>query len=172
LLNKTRQFLLPGLIICGLALVSGCGFHLRGAVEVPATLKETRIVGIADYSPLSLELKKVLISSGSKVLPATAKTTSTIMISNEVFKRRVLSVDAQGRVAEYELIYSFNFRIDGEGETILVPSQQIELNRDYRFDPNNVLAKDAEEAQIRKDMISFAVRQLMRRVEAAIKQKS
>lgn len=159
--------------LCILALfIAGCGFHLRGAVEVPASLKETRIVGIAEYSPLSLELKKVLTSAGSKVLPATAKTASTITISNELFKRRVLSVDAQGRVAEYELIYSFNFNVMGETETPLVSTQQIELIRDYRFDPNNVLAKDAEEAQIRTDMISFAVRQLMRRIDAALKQKS
>lgn len=152
--------------------LGGCGFHLRGEVKVPDSLKETRIVGIAEYSPLSLELKKVLTSAGSRVLPASAQASSTITISNELYKRRVLSVDAQGRVAEYELIYSYTFRVDGAGDTNLVPSQQIELNRDYRFDPNNVLAKDAEEAQIRKEMISFSVRQLMRRVEASLKQKS
>ena len=159
--------------MCVLAIfISGCGFHLRGAVEVPPSLKEIRVVGIAEYSPLSLELKKVLTSAGSTVLPATAKASSTIAISNEIFKRRVLSVDAQGRVAEYELMYTFNFTVTGEGDAPMVPTQQIELLRDYRFDPNNVLAKDAEEAQIRSDMISFAVRQIMRRIDAALKQKS
>jgi LPS-assembly lipoprotein len=173
LLNNKVELLLRWLILLSLATgLSACGFHLRGAVEVPTALKETRIIGIAEFAPLGLQLKKVLTSAGSKVLPATAKTTSTITISNELYKRRVLSVDAQGRVAEYELIYSFYFQVSGEEGAALVPNQKIELTRDFRFDPNNVLAKDAEEAQIRTDLIGFAVRQLMRRINTTLKQKS
>lgn len=152
-------------------LLSACGFHLRGAVDVPAALKETRIVGTAEFAPLTLELKKVLTNAGSTVLAATAAASSTITISNELYNRRVLSVDAQGRVAEYALVYSFYFQVSDAGGAIMVPRQKIELNRDYRFDPNNVLAKDREEAQIRTDMIRFAVRQLMRRIDATLRKK-
>jgi len=162
------QYSLLLLLTAGLA---ACGFHLRTPVPVPAALKETRIVGIAEFSALSLQLKKVLTSAGSTVLPASAKTASAINISNELYDRRVLSVDAQGRVAEYELRYTFNFTVTDETGAVLVPTQKIELLRDYRFDPNNVLAKDAEEAQIRKDMIEFSVRQLMRRIDANLKRK-
>ena len=156
-------------VMCALA---ACGFHLRGAVEVPAALKETRIVGIAEFSALGLQLKKVLTSAGSSVLAANAKSASTLTISNELYDRRVLSVDAQGRVAEYELMYSFNFQVTDLAGAMLVPGQKIELSRDFRFDPNNVLAKDAEEKQIRADMIDFAVRQLMRRIDAHLKRKA
>ena len=156
-------------VMCALA---ACGFHLRGAVEVPAALKETRIVGIAEFSALGLQLKKVLTSAGSTVLAANAKSASTLTISNELYDRRVLSVDAQGRVAEYELMYSFNFQVTDLAGAMLVPGQKIELSRDFRFDPNNVLAKDAEEKQIRADMIDFAVRQLMRRIDAHLKRKA
>lgn len=138
---------------------------------MPTALKETRIVGVAEFAPLGLQLKKALTSAGSTVLPVSAKTSSTITISKELYNRRVLSVDAQGRVAEYDLTYSFEFNVTDEAGVVLVPNQKIELNRDYRFDPNNVLAKDAEEAQIRTDMIIFAVRQLMRRIDASLKRK-
>lgn len=153
-------------------LLVACGFHLRGAVEVPTALKETRIVGVAEFAPLMLELKRILSNAGARVLPATTQTSSTITISNELYNRRVLSVDAQGRVAEYSLEYSFYFQVSDAGGTLMVPRQKIQLTRDYRFDPNNVLAKDAEEAQIRKDMLSFAVRQLMRRIDAVFRKKS
>jgi len=52
---------------------------------------------------------------------------------------------------------------------VIVKNQTIDLTRDYQFDPNNVLAKDAEEAQIRLDMVKFSVRQMMRRVESQLK---
>lgn len=151
--------------------LSACGFHLRGPTELPPVLKETRISGIAEYSPLTVELKKVLTNAGAIVLPASAKSPSTIAISNEQYIRRVISVDAQGRAAEYGLIYRFDFQVNDESGQALMPNQKIELNRDFRFDPNAVLAKDAEEKQIRADMVRFAVQQLIRRVDAALKQK-
>lgn len=141
-------------------------------MPVPEALKETKIVGVAEFSALGLQLKRSLTSAGSSVVDAAAKTASTISISKESYNRRVLSVDAQGRVAEYALSYSFYFTVMNDTGAILVPSQKIELNRDFRFDPNNVLAKDAEEKQIRSDMINFAVRQMMRRIDAILKRKA
>lgn len=144
---------------------------MRSSEPVPPVLKETKIIGVAEYSALGLQLKRTLTSAGSTVLGQTAKTSSTISISQEAYARRVLSVDAQGRVAEYALTYKFVFSVSDESGAILVPSQKIELHRDYRFDPNNVLAKDAEEKQIRSDMVYFAVRQMMRRIDAILKRK-
>lgn len=139
---------------------------------IPAELKETRIVGVAEYAPLALELKRVLTNAGAKVLSAKTKAASTIVIYQDSYKRRVLSVDSQGRAAEYGLIYTVSFRVNNEAGKPIVPNQQIELNRDFRFDPDAVLAKDTEEKQIRADMIRMAVRQLMRRVDAILKQKA
>ena len=149
--------------------LSACGFRLRGAVEVPAELKVVHIQGVGEFAPLSLELKKVLQRSGTQVLRSAADAQSVISISEENWRKRVLSVDAQGRAAEYELIYSFSFTVKKPDGEVLVPPQKIDLARDFRFDPDNVLAKDAEEAQIRKDMTSFAVRQMMRRIESHFK---
>jgi LPS-assembly lipoprotein len=164
----TRTLLLS---ILSASLIA-CGFHLRGPLELPPALKETRIAGVAAFAPLTLELKKVLTNAGAKVVSPSSKTfLSTITISNESYERRVLSVDSQGRAAEYGLVYSFYFEVSDDKGKVLVPSQKIELVRDYRFDPNNVLAKDAEEAKIHSDMISFAVRQLIRRVDATLKPK-
>ena len=160
--------LLP--LLLSIAL-SACGFHLRGAVVIPDALKETHIVGIAEYAPLALELKRVLTNAGAKVLPAKAKAASTIVISKNAYTRRVLSVDAQGRAAEYALVYSVSFQVNDAAGKPIVANQTIDLNRDFRFDPNAVLAKDTEEQQIRADMIRMAVHQMMRRIDATLKQK-
>lgn len=157
------------LAVALLLQTSACGFRLRGAVEVPAELKVVHIDGVGEFAPLSQELKKVLQRSGTQVLRSAVDAQSVISISEENWRKRVLSVDAQGRVAEYELIYSFFFAVKKPDGEVMVPPQKIDLARDFRFDPNNVLAKDAEEAQIRKDMISFAVRQMMRRIESHFK---
>jgi LPS-assembly lipoprotein len=174
LLNKfTPGLLRYGLLVLPVLLLVACGFHLRGPVQLPPALKETRIVGVAEYAALNLQLKKLLTNAGAKVLPASSKVApSTISISNEVYEKRVLSVDSQGRASEYGLLYAFHFEVSDEAGKVLVAAQKIELVRDYRFDPNTVLAMDSQEAKIKADMIDYAARQLIRRVDATLKPKT
>jgi LPS-assembly lipoprotein len=184
LLNKQAQIPRLILILALLGLLGSCGFRLRGDIEVPPVLKNVNISGIAEFAELHQELKRVLQRSGSEVTAKREQAKSVINITGEEMKKRVLSVDTQGRAAEYELNYQFSFTvIDNAGtqsenqeqpvaNKILVPSQKISLTRDFRFDPNNVLATDAEEKQIRLEMVRFAVRQMMRRIRSSLKYSS
>jgi len=151
--------------------LGACGFHLRGPIDLPATIKNVRITGTAEYAPLTLELTSTLSNAGATVMPASSTGISTISISQESYTRRILSVDAQGRAAEYGLLYAFYFQFSDAGGELLVPLTRIEVARDFRFDPNAVLAKDTEEKQLRSEMINFAVRQLVRRLDAVLKAK-
>ncbi len=166
------QIIARGLVLLSLVLsISACGFRLRGSIEVPDVLQQTHISGLAEFSDLNQELKRVLQRSGSEVLLSSGNAKSIITISGENFRRRALSVDAVGQASEYELYYRFNFGIKSSDGEEIVPNQAISVTRDYQFDPNNVLAKDAEEAQIRADMVKFSVRQMMRRVNSQLKSK-
>lgn len=158
------------MLVLLLAALSGCGFRLRGHVDTPDILKDVHISGIAEYSELYQTLKKVLQRDGSRVTLRADNAESVMYIHDESYTKRVLSVDAQGRAAEYELIYRYQFQVTSNA-VVRVPTQEIQIIRDFRFDPNNVLAKDAEEAQLRKEMIQFSVRQMMRRVESHLKPK-
>ncbi len=149
--------------------VSACGFRLRGSIEVPEVLQETYIAGIAEFSELNQELKRILQRSGSEIQSHSENANSIITIQGERFWRRALSVDAIGRASEYELHYSYSFTITNLKGEVIIPSQSIKVTRDYTFDPNNVLAKDVEEQQIRIDMIKFSVRQMMRRIDSQLK---
>ena len=154
-----------GLIIS----VSACGFRMRGNVEVPDVLQQTHITGIAEFSELNQELKRVLQRSGSEVVSQPGNAKSIISISGEQYRRRVITVDATGRASEIELYYQYYFKIASSTGEVIVKNQRILLTRDYKFDPDNVLAKDAEETQIRTDMVKFSVRQMMRRVDSQLK---
>ena len=164
-----------------LGLLSSCGFRLRGDVEVPAVLSIVHISGVAEYADLNQELKRVLQRSGSQITKTRETAKSVVNISSEQWRKRVLSVDSQGLAAEYELNYRFLFTVEEAStdevkdpdkpvsSTVLVPQQKIDLTRDFRFDPNNVLATEAEEKQIRLEMVRFAVRQMMRRIRSHLK---
>ena len=182
MLTKHSYFNRLVIIACLATLLSSCGFRLRGGVEVTAELKVVYIAGIAEFSDLYQELKRLLQRSGSTLSARPTLDAATLSIADEGMTKRVLSVDAQGRAAEYELIYRFVFTVTtrndkqdkgadstANNQTILVPSQRISITRDFRFDPNNILATDAQEKQIRVEMVRFSVQQVLRRIQSHFK---
>jgi LPS-assembly lipoprotein len=81
----------------------------------------------------------------------------------------ILSLTAAGRVREYRLRYRVGFRVhDGKG-TDYVPQSSLELTRDVTFNDAEVLAKEAEEQLLFRDMQSDMVQLIMRRLAAAQK---
>ena len=156
------------LLIIG--VLQSCGFRLRGASELPDTIKFAVIDGVAQYSELGMAIKQQLVSSGAKVLTKADVDTLHFVVMRNEFSKRVLSVDSSGRANEYELTYEYSMRVLDPKGKLLVPERAVNLNRNYIYDLDNALAKSDEEASIKLQMISLAVQQSMRRIGIKLKQ--
>ncbi len=158
------------LLILTLSLLSACGFRLRGASNLPATIKYAVVDGVAQYSEVGLAIKQQLEVSGAKVVSAADVDTVHFIVLKNKFTRRVLSVGASGTANEYELAYSFSMRVQNSKGKLLVAERAINLNRNYIYDASQALAKSDEELTIKSQMISLAVRQSMRRIGIKLRQ--
>jgi LPS-assembly lipoprotein len=148
------------------SLLSGCGFHLRGAVDLPANYQRMAIEGVSLYSDLGLKLKRGLQANGVEVVEA-AGAQVILKLSQVSYQRRLLSVSAlSGKTAEYELHYSLKMSVRDRQGNVLVPEQPLQQLRDYVHDQGNVLATGNQEAQLRKDMERDLVSQILRRLQA------
>lgn len=160
--STLRWFLLLSL----LSLVSGCGFHLRGAMELPQDMERLRITGNTN-SPFYYELERALIAAGGQVVKSAEAVTATLSIQGERYGRRVLTVDSTGRASEYELSMRVTYSLSAPDGTELISSDEVSLRRDYRFNPGNVLASEAQEETLRDEMRRQAARQILRRLQRA-----
>lgn len=159
------------LLLLLLPLLGGCGFHLRGAVMLPQSMSNTVIVG-ADGSELYYEIENALRNSGGNVAQSMDATTSVLLINGQSISRRVLSVDSQGRDAEYELTLKLIFSLRDPSGRQIADKEKVTVNRDFSFDPDNVLAKGEEETALRSEMLRQGVAQMMRRLEALSRQSA
>lgn len=151
-----------GLLV--IALLQGCGWRLRGASLLPETVRFAMVSGVAEFSKVGLAIKQLITSSGAMLVTEPDTDTIHFVVLENRFTRRVLSVDSSGTANEYGLSYDFRMRVlDGKGK-LLVPSRAINLNRVYTYNKNNAIAMSDEEANIKSQMISFAVQQAMRRI--------
>src|SRR3981081_1102534 len=143
------------------ALLSACGFHLRGQAELPF---ET--LYIPGASPLAVELKRnVAAASKARLVDRTGHAQAVLGFTEEVREKIILSFSAAGRVSEYQLRYRVGFRVtDAKGAQVYLPTSEIQLTRDRAYRDPPVDGKETEEALLFRDMQRDMVQQIMRRL--------
>ena len=160
------RYLAAGLTVALLLALSACGFHLRGDVNLDARLGKIHIKGADRYDPLVRELAQSLTATGAVVVEESKDATAILQILKNSGSRRVLSVSSAGKVREYELYQTLEFKVgDSAGRELMAP-QRLELTRAYLFDKEDVLGKSNEEEMLRRDMRRDLVRLVMLRLEA------
>lgn len=165
--------------------LSGCGFALR---QAPTFAFDTvRIQGM-EGTQVSRELRDALQANGLRVLtsatPATPATSATpgaapslpvpsvplpqaiLTVLVDQRERIVVGQTAAGQVRELQLRTRFVFRLRTPTDKILIDDVELLLERDISFNETQVLAKDAEEQLLFRDMRSDIVQQVVRRLAA------
>jgi LPS-assembly lipoprotein len=142
-------------------LLSACGYHLRGAVDLPKELKSVYLQG--ESPELHEQFSKSMASSSGKLLSSQDKAGIVIRFFDEKMTRRVLSLSARGRANDFELDYRLEYEFANAANAILMPRQVMEVKREYFNDQQDIIAKDNEETVIRNEMYQQAVRIIINR---------
>jgi LPS-assembly lipoprotein len=157
--------LLAGLAVS--SVLAGCGFHLRGDVTY---VFPTVYINAPPNSPIVAELRRAIDGAGGTHVVAAAKdATVTLDVTSVTDDKQVLTLSSGGRVSEYQLTKHVGFSLhDSEGHDWL-PAAEITVRRAYTFNESEVLAREAEETRMLKEMQTDAVQQIVRRLQAAKK---
>ena len=154
-------------VILGMALLlSACGYHLRGALELPAGLKNVYLEGGSGQLQEQFNSAMKTSSVGIASSPETAG--MIVRIFNEDNQRRVLSLSSTGTANDFELNYRFDYELIDSKNKVLMPRQSIDIKREYYNDQVAVIAKGNEETVIRNEMYQQAVRSIINRARVAM----
>ncbi|HYT47832.1 MAG TPA: LPS assembly lipoprotein LptE [Burkholderiales bacterium] len=145
-------------------MTAGCGFQLRGQAQLPFDT-----LYVPGGSPLAVELKRnVAAASRTRLVDSAGDAQAVLGFTVELRDKVILSFDSAGRVSEYKLRYRVGFRVtDPKGGQVYLPTSEVLLTRDMSYSDAQVLAKEAEEALLYRDMQSDMVQQILRRLVAA-----
>jgi LPS-assembly lipoprotein len=143
--------------ICIVAVLAGCGFQMRGAVTVPESVQRTYIDAVDPYSLFYQEFRSSLQSAGVDVVESPDAATAVFSLLFDETGQRVLSVSARNTPAEFEVFYTIEYALVGDGESLL-PQQDLTLTRYYVYDETVVLGKAREEELLRQAIVDDLVR--------------
>jgi len=143
-------------------MMAGCGFHLRGHEGMPF---ENLYLATADPNTEFIRELRLSLQANEVKLVSDAKQADVILdIISEIPYQQILTLDASGRVSEFELFYRVSLRAYDLKNQEWIPADDFILRRDFPYNDNNVLAMEAQENLLYHSMHTEMVQQIVRRL--------
>lgn len=180
--------------ITGLVL-AGCGFKMQGSTPLPfdslhitipqnsqfgadvrrairAASPNTRLIELNDIQVRPRDMKEdddvedkgVQNSIKDKQVRKLAQ--ARLEQLGEERQTRIVALNAQGKVEEFELTLKFTFRLVNAKDQIILPATTLTASRSMPFDERVVQAKEGEAATLFRDMQKSLVTRIVRRITA------
>jgi len=140
-------------------VLTGCGFHLRGALPTLTMDNPIYIAGVDKNSDLYRELARQLRGAKGVVTETRSLAKSVLTISDYRSRERQLTLNSSNQAVEYELEESFNFSVQTSRTTI--ESRPLKATLVLGRTESETLAREREEREMRVNMRHDLVNQLM-----------
>ena len=155
-------------LLLSLALVlSACGFQLRGvgdnATALPDDWKNMHLVTSNPNGEFSREVETRFAAQGIQ-WTTLEDANYRLDLGAERFSQRNLSLNAEARVAEFELTMTARFSVLDADNQVIIATTEVAVVRQMENDPRNVVGKAEETRIIKAEMRGDLARQIMRRI--------
>ena len=158
-------------VVVTVLLLAGCGFRLAGDRPLPPALQRVYIDTVEPYAvsepPVEQALRSRLRRRGADIVAQPEAGVGTLRLTNLDEQRSVLSIGPDGKAVEFELTTTVDFVLVRDGK-ILVPSDRLNASRDYSFNAEQILAKEAEETRLQRYLQDELADLLLLRLEASL----
>ena len=159
---RRRTLLLASLTTTALV---GCGFKLRSSQEFAF---QTLAVTPEKNGLVATDLIRYFGAAIVPIIPVNGSVPPQVIVDilQELREKNVVGVNASGQVREFQLKIRLQFRLRLPDGRELIGPTEIFQQRDISFNESVVLAKEAEEVLLFRDMQSDILQQLLRRLAA------
>ncbi len=145
-------------------LLSACGFHLRGLIDVPEWLDNVSIISKDGNKELISILKSQLEGYKVKVNPEPALAKYWLIINKTTFQQQLVSVGSSTNPRQYQLILAVEFMLQtSKGQVIKAP-RLVTVSRQLTVNNDRLLGSNEEETVLISEMRREAVIQIINRL--------
>ena len=155
------------ILLLVIAVLSACGFHLRGTAALPEAMAVTYIQAKNPFDTLNDDFRDALEGHGARVTENRDEATAILRILGNRDEKDVLTVDIGGKVQEILIRQTIRFDVVTPDNQPLVEKQTVTRSRDFVFNKDDILAKEREADLISTELQRDVVNMAMLRIVAA-----
>lgn len=156
------------LAIAAALILTACGYHLRGHIDLPERAKVVYLEGVDRGQVFGQQLTELLGFAGATITYDRNQAGSVLHVMRAQHERRQISLSRAGKANAFELIYRMDYQVvTPKGEVLLAP-QELELSRQYFVDQQFPLGQSEQESALRAEMEQEAAQTLLRRLRSTI----
>lgn len=148
-------------LVWALLLLTGCGFHLRGMIDMPKWLNNVTIVVQNAHRDLEPFLNEQLKAYHINVCPEPATAEYWLVIEQDNFRQQISSISSSTTPRQYQLIYTVHFKLQQAKGKEIRPSSQVVVTRQITLNSNRILGSTNEEDQSKTEMQRDAAMQII-----------
>lgn len=163
--NLSRS-LRTALVLAAVALLSGCGFHLRQTAALPPGMKKIHLT-VASGGGLERQLTRALSNSNVEIVDHASADAADLVISSNTFRTDSLTVSGTARVTEYAVRYHVDFYAKAGDGTIIIPPQSVDMSREFSYDATNTIGTASQTEELQRSLIGDMVQSILFRLQAA-----
>jgi LPS-assembly lipoprotein len=146
--------------------MAACGFKLQGSTPLPF---DTLLMKVPENTAFGADLRRAIeaASPNTRLIedPDQPYDAALQQIASTRTAREV-SLNAQGRVEEYELTLTYTFNVVSANGEIILRNTTLRSQRNLPFDDRVVQAKEGEQATLFNQMQASLVSRIVRRISA------
>lgn len=153
-----RTWIAP--FLCAL-LLSACGFHLRGLVDVPTWLNNIAIIDEHNDKQLVSILKTQLDGYHIQVNPDPTEASYWLVIKDVARQEQVVSVGSSTNSRQYILVLTVEYTLQTRKGKMLRPISTVRATRQLTINNDRILGSNYEEALFTNEMKQDAATQII-----------
>ena len=152
-------------------LLTACGWHLRGLLDLSPQLKQVYINTHPPNSPLVFDLKQQLRANHAVIVASPDLAKSIIKLGKLHFHNRLTSQTGGGEAGQYTITMSTTFSVKATNGKVLLPRTLVQSSRQYNSNASQVLSMNSKidtlSEQMRQQISNAILNQLAKIPDAS-----
>lgn len=158
------------LAIVLLLTLAACGWRFSGQGGTSLDGVKLLVDTTAAEAGVRNSVLRSMRAAGATLVQSREQADAVLVLLGETVQQRAISISAQARVQEYELVYGLRYRLEAAEGEALIPDETVQAAGVYQYESGNVLSTQSRASTLTDRLRQDAVRLLLPRVQAALRQ--
>lgn len=148
--------------------LTACGFHLRGSAALPQGMERVHLT-VSGNGDFQRKLARALLASNVTLEDNSGPGIAELHVPAQNFNVQMLTVNGVAQVTEFAVRFHVVFTATDPDGKVIMPSQAIDLQREYSYDAGQPIGTQSQMEQIQTSLIDDAVQAVLFRLQAVAK---